>query len=727
MALIVSAVVVYAQVINYDFINYDDPYFITENQQVKNGLSTDGIIWAFTSKDGIVNPLAWLSHMLDVQLFGLNPGMHHLISLLFHIMNTILLFFIFYRWSHHFPASASVAFIFSVHPLNVESVVWLAERRNVLSMFFFLLTIGAYGYYVKNPKTTRYLTVVLFFIFALMSKPMVITLPIVLLLLDYWPLGRISAGSGESRYLNIIGRLKEKLPLIILSLLSAGITLYVAKVKGSVVSVESLPISVRMANVISSYVVYIKKLIWPSDLAVFYPYSAHLLPSWQVVLYGLILAGMTFLAISQGKRRPYILVGWFWYLLTLIPVIGLVQAGEQSVADRFMYLPMIGLLIIAFWGLFEIGDRWNMKRLIPALVTLLILLPLIVAAHNQTAHWKNSIQLFDHANEVTRDNYSAHLSLGNAYAEQGKFETAVTHYEKVLEIRPLNVKAHGNLANALMALGRESQAVSHYKIALGVDPDNVYVLNNYGQLLGEQGKFDQAVEYLTRALKLEPDNADVHNNMGTVLLDLNKIDDAFNHFESAVRLEPDNAQSYNNLGVALFRKGNIEQAIKRYTTAIHLKPDFAEAFFNMGNAWLRAGKQKEAVESYQKAIALNPAYVKAHYNLGNLFLNLKREDEAMSLFQKVLELEPNFAMAHYNMGIIYGQKSMLEKASASFAKAMELKPDHAPAYLNMGITVYRMGKLDTAIAYCQKALKIRPDYTRAQDVLNSLMQQKISQ
>ncbi|MGD8704070.1 MAG: tetratricopeptide repeat protein, partial [Syntrophobacterales bacterium] len=568
LLLLAITLAVYGQVVKHDFVSLDDDIYLTENYYVLAGLTTAGIVWAFSFTDSPYwHPLTWLSHMLDCQLYGLSPSMHHLTNVVLHLANTLLLFLVFYRMTGALWRSCFVAALFALHPLNVESVAWVSERKNLLSTFFWLLTMVFYVRYSKKPCLARYVLVVSIFALGLMAKPMLVTLPFVLLLLDYWPLGRFpfqqvdSDTRTEAAPATIpvfqktisVNLVLEKVPLLILSVLSSFLTSLSVQRSGIVISTTLVPMKLRIANAIVSYARYIGKLIWPQDLAVFYPYPSTV-PLWQSVGAGLLLAGISFLVIRAWRKLPYLCIGWLWYLGTLIPAIGLVQAGQwPAMADRFTYVPAIGLFVMLAWLIPHVLTKWRYRKTGLVLAAGALLAVLLLLTRAQLNRWSNTITLFEHTLKVTENNYLAHNNLGNALARQGKLKQAKDNYVKALRINPTFPRAHNNLANVLARQGKSQEAIAHYTKALEIKPNFPKAHNNLGNVLARQGKNQEAIVHYTKALQIKPDFAGAHNNLGNILQGQGKIDEAVFHFSRALELKPDFAEAHFNLGNALAR------------------------------------------------------------------------------------------------------------------------------------------------------------------------------
>jgi Flp pilus assembly protein TadD len=604
--LIMLPLAVFWQVQNYDFVNYDDDQYVTENRQVQAGLTWKGVIWAFTTNHASNwHPLTWLSHMLDCQIYGLKPSGHHLTSILFHIVNTLLLFLLLERMTGAFWQSSLVAALFALHPLHVESVAWVAERKDVLSTFFWMLTMWAYVRYVESPGYTRYLLTLLCFALGLMAKPMLVTLPFVLVLIDYWPLGRFRlSGSGdiinrETRRpqhsyseKSLLPVLKEKVPFFALAVVSSVVTLFAQQRGGAIRSLEVLPFNIRVTNAVISYASYIGKMIWPHKLAVLYPLSQSV-PISQVLGAGLFLLCVSVFVILARQRFPYLIVGWLWYLGTLVPVIGLVQVGVQSMADRYTYIPLIGLFIMIAWSVPELVKRWGHRRHMLAVLTGMLLTALVIRTWLQARHWKNSFSLFKHTVSITADNWVAHNNLGAALDQQGRRKEAISHYYEALRIKPHYVEAHNNLGLALANQGSIKEAIGHFSEALKIRSDYAKAHNNLGLALANQGRPLDALDHFSKALQIEPNMAEAHNNLAVALMRQGRIKEAISHFSRALKIKPSYANAHYNLGLALAEQGRVEEAIHHYSQALQIKPDFTSARKKLTHALQKADQAAE--------------------------------------------------------------------------------------------------------------------------------------
>ncbi len=626
--LIITTLAIYWPVLNHEFVKYDDGKYVTENRHVTGGITRQSVIWAFTSPHfHMWHPLTSLSYMLDCQLFGLNPRWYHLTSLLFHIAGTLLLFGILKRMTGAIWPSFFVAAAFALHPLNVESVAWVSERKNVLSGFFWMLTIAAYISYAKRPSMGRLLVVVLIFALSTMAKPMVVTLPFVLLLLDYWPLGRLrwqhqskeqDCLHSESIQLNYQGpsawRLfAEKIPLFILSVILSAITFIVQQRGGVVSKLDNVPLKLRMTNAFNSYAIYIVKMIWPSRLAVFYPLEK--LPIWQVAAVVLLLLAVSAGVICLARSRKYLPVGWLWYLGTLVPVIGLVQVGAQARADRYAYLPFIGLFIMIAWGLTDLLAKWRYRKIILGTAAAAVLLALSIVTRLQLNHWRNSTALFEHAINATEDNFIMHNNYANVLNEMGQLDKAIEHYYKSLQIKPDSAEAHNNLGIALYDLGKLNEAIEHYKKALELNPNFSNPHYNMAVVLTKQGKTDEAIAEYHQALRFRPDDIDALSNLGLILAKQGNFGKAIEYYKKALELEPDDVITHGRLGLVLVRVGNINGAIKEFQIVLSARPKDAEMHFNLGVLLEQQGKIIEAINAYHQALQINPDYTQARERL----------------------------------------------------------------------------------------------------------------
>jgi tetratricopeptide (TPR) repeat protein len=586
LALAASVVVVYAPVWQYDFVSWDDPQYVSENPHVLGGLSWQSLRWAFTTAHaGLWIPLTWISFMVDIDVYGAGAGGHHFTNVLLHLANTLLLFGLLHRMTGALGRSALVAALFAVHPLHVESVAWVTERKDVLSTVFGLLAVWGYVGYVKQPRVARYLGVVALFALSLTAKPMLVTLPFVLLLLDIWPLGRFpvfgDAGPGHARptlwgQRAVLKRpLLEKVPLLLVAIACSVITVAVQRQAGAVSVLEALPLEARIENALVSYVVYVMNALWPAKLAGLYPY--HPLPVTWVLASVVLLVGISVGVFLAFRRHPYLFVGWAWYLATLLPVIGLVQVGIQARADRFTYFPLLGVFIMVAWGVHELMARLRQRNVVLAAAALSTSLVLAVTARAQVRHWRDSSTFWQHTVEVTRENARAHGNLGLVLAARGDQVGATAEYLEALRIRPELADVHNNLANSLVEQGRGVEAMAHYTEALHLDPDYLPAHNGLGALLDDQGRFEEAIVHYNEALRIEPGSAMAHNNLGVALVNQGRADEAVSHFVEAARIEPNDVDYRYNAAILLDRVGRSSEAVAHLRAVLRIDSGHGEA------------------------------------------------------------------------------------------------------------------------------------------------------
>jgi protein O-mannosyl-transferase len=585
--LIALTIIVYFPVGHFEFVSFDDPQYV-KNPVVARGLTWDGIVWAVSDGHaGNWHPVTWLSHMLDVQFYGLKAGPQHVMNLVLHVANLILLFALLYRTTGALLPTTLAAGLFALHPLHVESVAWVAERKDVLSMFFGLLTIWAYVREVRNSRTSRFPLVIGLFLLGLASKPMLVTLPFVLLLLDVWPLRRLE---WPPAFKDVKPLVWEKFPLFALSAVSSVVTFIVQQRDGSMKTLARVPFIFRIENAALAYVSYLTKMVWPSGLVVLYPYPQSI-SMWAVIGATLFLVAVSVATVAYAKRLPYLLVGWFWYLGTLIPVIGLVQVGSQPMADRYSYLSSVGISIIAAWGLWDLLQRVSMRTTVYASIAGTILIAAAIVTVAQIQYWANSVVLWRHAVEVTKANPLAYNNLAGAFNDVKRPDEAIEEYETALRLKPDYAEAHFSLANTLMGVNRVDEALQHYAAALRTTSDPGPMNNEIGVVLANNGRTSDAIERFSEALRIEPNLAVAHSNralarkkLGLALAKEGKSAEAANQLTAALVDQPADAEIHNNLGVVLANEGKIHEAIEHFSEAVRLKPDFTDARNNLARA-----------------------------------------------------------------------------------------------------------------------------------------------
>ncbi len=665
LLLLLLVCLVYLPTLASDFIRYDDLNYVTKKFHVQRGLTWENVQWAFcTPTAPYWHPVTWLSHMLDCELFGLKAWGHHLTNLLLHTANTFLVFLVLRRMTGAFWRSWFVAAFFGLHPMHVESVAWVAERKDVLSTLFWLLTLIAYTRYAQKRSkvegrgsradiavqaldsrlsTLDYFLALLFFACGLMSKPMLVTLPFVLLLLDYWPLNRF----GNNRVWPLV---REKLPFFLLAAASSVVTFIVQKTTGAVMTTMVLPISARLENALVSYAGYLSKLFFPVNLAIIYPlpYPVHW-PLGNLILDGLLLLGISFFVIAMRRRQPWLLVGWLWFVGTLVPVIGLTQVGLQAMADRFSYVPSIGLFMLLTWGAWALTKGWRYQATALSSVATVAMVLCTGLAWRQVGYWKNTGTLFQHAIDVTENNYIAYPNLGDYELEQGHFDEAINLYRETIKIMPNYQLVYAPLGVALCKTGRLAEGIQELQLAVKLEPDSAQVHADLADALAEDGRGDAAINEYKKAISLDPDNLDARNCLGVLMENTGHLEEAIQQFEEIIRINPAYVHAYNNLGLALERQDRPDQA-------------FAE---------------------FKKAVRLDPHDAKGHFNLG-LALKVKGQlDEAIGEFELGLKLEPDSPQAHCGLGFMLGQKGLWDEAITQFQEAIKLKPDYDEAKNNL--------------------------------------------
>ncbi len=659
LALVVITLAVYWQVGGHSFISFDDGLYVYENSRVLRGLTLSNIAWAFTSLEAANwHPLTWLSHMLDVQLYGLNAGGHHISSVVIHAAAAVLLLLLLYRLTGAVWQSALVAALFALHPMHVESVAWVAERKDVLSAFFWFLTLLLYAGYASTRRRSYYLLTLLSFALGLMAKPMLVTLPLVMLLLDGWPLkrgGEVSirhlgttavrpephdfardrlveghesahVSTGSTRTYSypalMLALVKEKIPFFVLSLLSAAITIYAQGKATAIQNLETIPYGMRIENAAISYVTYMARLLWPNDLAVYYPFTFDL-PGWKFVGSAVILVLVTAWVLRVGRRYPFLAVGWLWFLITLAPVIGLVQVGSQAMADRYTYIPYTGLFIMLAWGVPALTTVWPYRRTLHVALAAVALSVLVAVSWQQIGYWRDGVSLFTHALQVTSNNGVAHNSLGITLKEKGDLDGAIAQYRKALAINPYGHESHSHMGVALAEKGELESATGEFKAALAIKPNDYDASNNLGLAYARLGALDAAIQQLRSAIALKPDAGSAHINLGLALIEKGELDAAIRELRQAVALNPASDVTHTNLGAALAGKGDLNAAIGEFQAALAIKPNDFEGHYNLGLALAGTGHRDEAINEFREALRLNPNSVEAQRQLSAVLSNLE--------------------------------------------------------------------------------------------------------
>jgi tetratricopeptide (TPR) repeat protein len=650
VALALVTLAVYLPVTGFQFVNFDDTDFVTGNPHVQAGLTMESFKWAWRSEVARNwHPITVLTHMLDCQLFGVQPWWPHLVNALLHAANAVLLFGLFQRMTGAVWRSAAVAAFFALHPLHVESVAWVAERKDVLSTLFWFLTAWAYVRYVEEFKVQGskfkvfYGLSLLFFALGLMSKPMLVTVPFTLLLLDYWPLGRMKSGSVPWRLV------VEKIPFFTLSAALCVVTFLIQQHGGAVQRLQDFPLSSRLANALVSYVRYIEKMFWPRHLAGLYLRSGAW-PWWAVMLAALLLLTVSVLVLTQRRRRPYLAVGWFWYLGTLVPVIGVVQVGMQALADRFTYVPMIGLFVMLVWGGWELAVAGRVTKFVPVAMAL-ALAACATLTIRQEFFWKDSETLFKRMIDATPNNYMAHYNLGNLYSKENRTKEAISNFVAAIQEEPNYAEAHNNLGGIYLDQKRYDEALEHYRTAVRVHPDYLYYFNLANALADAASArhatnaFAEAVRTYQQALQLNPASSDAHQNLGLTWQTQGRTSEAAAEFEQAARLDANRADTWTRLGLLYAMQDQMPEAERAFRELTRLQPNNAEAFGWLGNSLAVQNKLADAVPFYLTALKINPADAKNEFNLGLTFSRLGKRDEAAEHYRQALRINPIYPEA----------------------------------------------------------------------------------
>ena len=711
--LCVASFVAYSPVFDNAFVNYDDDHYLTENPSLRLGLSWEGIGWAFTTSFG-ANwfPLTWLSWMLDYEIYGLDPRGFHLTNLLLHVASVVLLFLVFVRMTGAPGKSAFVAGVFALHPLHVESVAWAATRKDVLSGLFWMLTLAGYLRYGERRSLGRYLPVAFFLALGLMAKPMLVSLPLALLLLDWWPLARLSDRSS------VMQVFLEKIPLFILVAASSIVTYWAQQASGAVQALERFPLVVRFWNALIVYWRYLGKTFWPEGLAVYYPHPGSAVSSGWGLVAGLALLLVSLVVLRAARSRPYLAVGWLWYVGTLVPVIGLVQVGEQAMADRYTYLPIIGIAVTLAWGVADaiaaapsptLVGRWA------ATGAVAVLGASAVITFHQARLWRDSVTLFEHALRVTPENALAQLNLGVALLNLGRYPEAASHLKEAIRIQPGSAEAHAALGVVETREQRWESASQHFTTALRLDPTSARVRTAYGELLLRQGEVAQAVLHFREAVAVDPTYAEAHNRLAAGLVAQGKPDEALNELEMALALRPDFAEALYNTGVALSDLQKQTEAIEYFRRAAAARPGYGQAHLGWGLALFDRKDYEEAAEHFQEAASLLPDDPQPRYRWGLALAQAKRFQEALARFSEAVSLSPDFAEAHYSLGLTLANQGQFARSLPHFQKAVSLSPDYPEAHLGWGMALGSLGNFAGSLAHFERALVLRPDFPEAQN------------
>ncbi len=737
--LAVLTAALYWQVRNYDYVHFDDPVYIKNNVHVKTGLSAENMRWSLTSGYAANwHPLTWMSYMAEVSLFGESPKVFHITNVLIHIVNTCLVFVLLRRMTGDLWPSTFVAALFAIHPLHVESVAWISERKDLLSTFFGLFTIWAYVCYVKTSESKWFRISLLAFVGSLMSKQMFVTLPFLLWVLDYWPLRRREGAAdktemGETKEEAtpaIPSReqlVKEKLPFLALAVVASIIVFSVQDRGGAVGSLDEIPVKYRLLNAVLSYGIYLKQMAWPLELSVFYPHPGAAISLTQVALVGAAMVAVTLIAYWQRKQHSYLWVGWLWFVGTLVPVIGIVQIGAQQLADRYTYFPALGVFVAVAWG-FQAAARQSpfLKRMV--LVTSLLMLSVwSLQTYRQVGYWQNSFKLFQHAIKVTKNNTVAFTNLGLAYQEKNNDKQAEIYYRRAIEANANHPTAYFNLGVVYQDREEYKKAEEAFREALERDPTNAQALAGLGAVLHRQGLRDDARNTLEKAVKANPDNVGALNNLGILLIELKQFDKAIEHLTRARQLDPYNETVLNSLGQALAQTGQVTKAMALFEKCLELDPDSLSARFNLGSAYQLAGELDVAANVFRDVLKRQEDYEPAISSLVVVLnqqafqlVDKKDFDKAEQLLQELMSRQPKVALHAASLGMVRMMAQQWQPAKAAFEKAIELDSKNAEFYARLGIICRKLDDNEMAVKHFQKALELNPEHAAAKKQLEQL-------
>lgn len=738
IALTLITAAIYLPTASYDFVNFDDSLYVTEQPMVQQGLTWEGFQWAFTNFDAANwHPLTWLSHMLDCSLFGMDPGGPHLMNGFLHAFNAALLFLVLNRMTKRIWLSAIVAGLFAWHPLRVESVAWIAERKDVLSVFFGLLAIGAYGRYAEHRVSRAgetkaagavawrwYGLAMLGFAASLMSKATFVTLPFALLLLDLWPLNRIqlAAGAGWKSALPGVARLSlEKLPFFALTIAVSIVTLRAQGDFGAVVSLDSLPLGVRTANALVACVGYLKNTFFPIELALFYPHPHHI-PFAKIAGSAVLLILITAATARFLRSRPHLAVGWLWFLGTLAPVIGIVQVGRQAMADRYTYIPHIGLFIAVVWAAAELARR-HKQMVAGAYAAAAMLIICVGLSLRQSVYWKNSINLFERSLEVTENNSLAHNNLGAAYAVEGRFDDAIEQYQAALRIWPGYAKAHHNLGTEYSKQGLSDEAMEHLRESIRLDARHADAHYNLGIELSRRGQWDSAAQSFQEVLKLEPNNAKAHTDLGVTFAQRGETKEALRLFNRAVEIAPKDLKARQNLATALASTGDFANAVKTLETALATEPDSPAIIEQLGAILQQSGKTNDARALFLKAAQMRARKAADLAQTAHDLAVDGKLPEAAAGFVEALTLQPDNPELRNTYATVLARQGDFNAAVAQFDLAIEARPDYAKAHFNRAMALQELGDFKNALAGYLKANELAPEWKEPQLQIESLSKQ----
>lgn len=743
LLLILLVAAVFFQVHSFDYVRFDDDRLIIENANVSSGISVENFLWAIDpASTENWHPLTWFSLQLDAQLFGHSPATYHLSNVFFHIVNTILLYYWLLQVTGKTFRSFLVAALFGIHPLHVESVAWMSERKDTLSVMFGLITLMCYTKYVQTSSGKWYRISVFTFLCSLLSKQMLVTMPFLLLLLDYWPYLRFQAEkTGKNQKssntkqkkkvataqkesskddFNSKKLIKEKIPFLVLTVIFSAITFLVQKSGGAVFSFERFSLPARILNAIAVYAIYLKQMIWPVELSFFYPHPQDNYQVEYIFLGMVLLSGVSLYAWIRRDRVPYLFTGWFWYLGTLVPVIGLVQIGVQQMADRYTYFPMIGIFIAIVWLIGEMLEGVKPLQKTAGVVSVGLVLLLAYQAHRQVGYWQNSFTLFNHALELDENNTVARNNLGTTYLSVNEPKKAFEQFRKVVEIDPDNVSALNNLGLLYAQFGQPQKSLEYNTLALQYDPDNYFAHNNLANILSNAGRYDDAIYHYEEALRIRPDYSEALSNYANLLQIKGDLDKAEELLRKAIKISPKYASAYNNLGNTLQKKERYEEAVELYQKAIELEPNELNYYLNLSKAYEALSKNELAVETMKDGLKIASQKIQVQLLLLDLYLRNDQLDQAEELIAQ-LEKEKNpISTVKVFKARIAAQRENWEEALNILNELVSQNPNAPDLHNELGEVLLKKGDKQNAREKFEKAIDLNPKYQKAIDNLKSL-------
>jgi len=659
----------------FDFITWDDPRYVYNNPHVVTGLTLDNLKWAFTTSSPYFHPITWVSHMIDAQLFGVWPGGHHLMAVALHSLSTALLFLFLYRATGAAGRSAFVAALFAIHPMRVESVAWVAERKDILPALALMIALNAYLSYVRRPSFLRYLGVALPFVLGMLSKPILITFPFVLLLVDIWPLGR-AGSSWLAVRASARALIVEKLPLVALSLSVVVLNLSI-QVQG-MSSLETLPVSQRLANVVTHYSQYLGMMFWPAWLTPLHPVRFTLPPAGVLIGVIALIGGLSYLAIRALPTRPYITTGWFWFLATLVPVIGFLQAGDQGMADRFAYTSQFFLYAAVAWGVTDLLGSASARKALP-IAAIVVIAAAAFWTRDYLWNWRDGITLWQYAVRVGPDNHHAHANLADALAVAKRYPEAEASYREAIRLAPEFADYHFYYGQTLAQTSRLNDAIAEFETTLKKKPADAQTHDALGLALARAGRVDEAVSHLQQAIKIDPNLASAHANLGLAFARKGDGASALAQYEAALQLDPANAQAHSNRAALLLALNRVDEALAEFREAQRLEPYSAERWVNLGGALSRKGENEAAASAFDRALTIDPKNPEAHNGRGVVFSDQGRTAEAIAAFTKAIELRPNQPHLYSNRGRAFAVQGDVPAAIRDFEQILRIDPTNVAA------------------------------------------------